>query len=49
MNLLCPLCQKMLSVEEKYAGQMMKCSRCGGTFTVPNLPAAAAPVSPVAA
>jgi hypothetical protein len=38
MNLLCPLCQKMLTVEEKYAGQMMKCPLCSGTFTVPGLP-----------
>jgi hypothetical protein len=39
MNLLCPNCQKMLSVPEQYAGQLMKCPTCQGTFTVPNLPA----------
>jgi hypothetical protein len=49
MNLLCPLCQKMLAVEEKYAGQMMKCPLCGGTFTVPGLPGApAVPPAPAA-
>jgi hypothetical protein len=37
----------MLTVEEKYAGQMMKCPLCGGTFTVPGLPAApAVPAAP---
>jgi hypothetical protein len=39
MNLLCPNCQKMLTVPEQYAGQLMKCPLCGGTFTVPGLPA----------
>lgn len=43
MNLLCPLCQKMLTVDEKFAGQVMKCPHCAGTFTVPNLPGAPAP------
>jgi hypothetical protein len=38
MNLLCPNCQKMLTVPEQYAGQLMKCPLCGGTFTVPALP-----------
>ncbi len=46
MNLLCPNCQKMLTVPEQYAGQMMKCPLCAGTFTVPGLPAAAAPPPP---
>lgn len=45
----------MLQVPEQYAGQMMKCPLCGGTFTVPTLPpapsapaagAAAAPAPP---
>jgi hypothetical protein len=40
MNLLCPNCQKMLTVPEQYAGQLMKCPLCNGTFTVPALPAA---------
>src|SRR5690242_15582638 len=38
MNLLCPNCQKMLTVPEQYAGQLMKCPLCSGTFTVPALP-----------
>lgn len=43
MNLLCPNCQKMLTVPEEFAGQLMKCPLCNGTFTVPGLPGAAAP------
>jgi hypothetical protein len=47
MNLLCPNCQKMLTVPEQYAGQLMKCPLCAGTFTVPALPSApAAPQAP---
>jgi hypothetical protein len=42
MNLLCPNCQKMLTVPEQFAGQLMKCPLCAGTFTVPGLPAGAA-------
>jgi hypothetical protein len=38
MNLLCPNCQKMVTVDEQYAGQLMKCPLCAGTFTVPALP-----------
>src|SRR5262249_937155 len=37
MNLLCPNCGKMLTVPEQYAGQLMKCPLCAGTFTVPTL------------
>ncbi len=44
MNLLCPNCGKMLTVPEQYAGQMMKCPLCNGTFTVPALPSG--PVEP---
>jgi hypothetical protein len=42
MNLLCPNCQKMLTVPEEFAGQLMKCPLCAGTFTVPALPGAPA-------
>lgn len=42
MNLLCPNCQKMLQVAEQYAGQLMKCPLCEGTFTVPTLPSSMA-------
>lgn len=48
MNLLCPNCQKMLTVPEQYAGQLMKCPLCAGTFTVPALPDAGTP-APAAA
>lgn len=50
MNLLCPNCQKMLSVAEQFAGQTMKCPSCAGTFTVPAPPPggfAAAPPPPM--
>jgi hypothetical protein len=43
MNLLCPNCQKMLTVAEEFSGQLMKCPLCEGTFTVPALPAAGEP------
>jgi hypothetical protein len=47
MNLLCPNCQKMLTVPEQYAGQLMKCPLCNGTFTVPPVPSSfAAPPPP---
>lgn len=43
MNLLCPNCQKTLTVPEQFAGQLMKCPLCSGTFTVPALPPAGEP------
>ena len=43
MNLLCPNCQKPLTVPEQYAGQPMRCPLCAGTFTVPALPQTPAP------
>ncbi|HEY7312414.1 MAG TPA: hypothetical protein VH643_23825 [Gemmataceae bacterium] len=43
MNLLCPNCQKMLTVPEEFAGQLMKCPMCNGTFTVPELPGTGSP------
>src|SRR5215470_17975414 len=46
MNLLCPNCQKMLTVPEQFAGQLMKCPLCAGTFTVPGLPPASSPPPP---
>jgi hypothetical protein len=46
MNLLCPNCQKPLSVPEQYAGQPMRCPLCAGTFTVPALPQSPAPPPP---
>ena len=38
MNLQCPNCQKLLTVQEHYAGQLMKCPLCKENFTVPALP-----------
>ena len=49
MNLLCPNCQKPLTVPEQYAGQPMRCPLCSGTFTVPALPASVASAAPVVA
>jgi hypothetical protein len=43
MNLLCPNCQKPLQVPEQYAGQLMKCPLCNGTFGVPAMPPPPAP------
>jgi hypothetical protein len=40
MNLLCPNCQKQLSVPEQNAGQLMKCPFCTKYFSVPALPQA---------
>lgn len=48
MNLLCPNCQKMLTVPEQYAGQLMKCPLCSNNFTVPALPPGGAPEPPPA-
>src|SRR5881394_1275726 len=49
MNLLCPNCQKTLTVPEQFAGQLMKCPLCSGTFTVPALPSGGDPVPAPAA
>jgi hypothetical protein len=38
MEILCPNCQKKLTIPEQYAGQMMRCPMCSGTFTAPALP-----------
>lgn len=43
MNLLCPNCQKMLTVPDEFAGQTMKCPLCDGAFSVPSLPGVTAP------
>jgi hypothetical protein len=42
MELLCPNCQKKLTVPEQYAGQIMRCPLCQGTFNVPSMPSTAA-------
>jgi hypothetical protein len=41
MNLLCPNCQNPVTVDEQFAGQLMKCPLCNQNFTVPALPQAA--------
>jgi hypothetical protein len=38
MELMCPNCTKKLTVQEQFAGQLMKCPLCAGTFMVPGLP-----------
>src|SRR5262245_52784109 len=43
MNLLCPNCQKMITIADQFAGQLMQCPLCSGTFTAPMLPASGAP------
>jgi hypothetical protein len=37
MELLCPSCQRRLTIPDQYAGQMMKCPLCGHSFTAPAL------------
>jgi hypothetical protein len=49
MNLLCPHCQKMVTVPDQFAGQTMKCPLCGDTFAAPALPSAAGSVAARAA
>ncbi len=39
MNLLCPKCQRMLTVDDHLAGRDMQCPFCSGTFAAPALPA----------
>ncbi len=43
MNILCPNCQKMLTVPDECAGRSMRCQLCNGAFTVPSLPGVASP------
>jgi hypothetical protein len=46
MELLCPQCQQRLTIPDQYAGQVMRCPLCNGTFTAPALTAAAPPPAP---
>ena len=39
MELLCPSCQRKLTIPDNFAGQMAKCPMCNNTFTAPELPA----------
>jgi hypothetical protein len=47
MNVLCPSCQKMITVPDQYAGQTMKCPLCSHLFPAPVLPATNPPPMPV--
>jgi hypothetical protein len=47
MELLCPQCQQRLTIPDQYAGQVMRCPLCNGTFTAPALTASPPPVPPV--
>jgi len=46
MELLCPQCQQRLTIPDQYAGQVMRCPLCNGTFTAPALTAPAPPPPP---
>jgi hypothetical protein len=46
MNLICPHCQKMASVPDTSAGQMMNCPFCNQSFAVPVLPSMGSPTAP---
>jgi hypothetical protein len=39
MELMCPHCQQKLTIPDQYAGQLMRCPLCNGTFTAPALSA----------
>jgi hypothetical protein len=48
MEILCPNCQRKLTILEQYAGQQMKCPLCAGAFNAPALPATpGVPATPV--
>jgi hypothetical protein len=42
INCICPKCRKPLSIDEKYAGQPMRCPMCSSMFQSPSLAAVAA-------
>ena len=46
MELLCPHCQKQLSIADEHAGKLLKCPACTGMFTAPSLPSPPPPSSP---
>ena len=46
MNLICPHCQKLVTIGEELAGQTTSCPQCRGPFTVPLPPRPDAPVLP---
>lgn len=38
MEILCPLCQNKLTIQDQYAGMVLKCPSCNGSFQAPSLP-----------
>jgi hypothetical protein len=46
MDLICPTCQKRLSLEDKFAGMVVRCPMCEGMFQAPALPSVAGAVVP---
>ena len=49
MDLICPSCQKRLTIEDRFAGKVVKCPLCGGMLQAPvllNMPVAAPPPAP---
>lgn len=38
MDVICPNCQKKLSLQDQYAGQLVRCPLCQGMFQAPALP-----------
>jgi hypothetical protein len=44
MNLICPHCEKMITVPESEAGQSIRCPECKETLNVPALAAASLPL-----
>ena len=50
MDLICPSCQKRLTIEDRYAGTVVKCPMCGGMLQAPvllNTPPVAPPPASV--
>lgn len=48
LNCLCPKCRKAVAIDDRFAGQPMRCPMCSATFLAPSLAVAAAPVAPAA-
>src|SRR5262245_42053802 len=46
MELHCPNCQQKLNIGDQFAGQLMRCPLCNGTFQAPSLAPSAAPPPP---
>jgi hypothetical protein len=46
MDVICPNCQKKLSLQDQYAGQLVRCPLCQGMFQAPSLPSYTPPPPP---